>query len=154
MNFGKMGNLATTIITDISSSQTEETPTKSASSIRTRYTTPVTSASPTTSSHGFATPAFLRPKAPSVRSPQSPSLPWEKIPSNIKGLSALISDFKANQHQISDEEQVQFTEFQNEIGDSLMSGDEGADIPLKIWTKKGAKRTTRRIRSMWPTTYS
>src|SRR6202035_618462 len=75
------------------------TPTKSTSSTRSRFTTPVTIRSSTSDQHVFATPAFLRPTAQPVQSPQSPSLSWERIPSKIKGLSALISDFRANQQK-------------------------------------------------------
>jgi DNA replication regulator SLD2 len=138
------------VIFNGSRSDSQETPTKSTTSsiVRTRYTTPTTYATPTLHDHGFATPAFLRPMAPSIQSPQSPSLPWEKIPSNVKGLSALIGDFKANQHQISDDEHYQCDEFLDHDHSPLMSQDDAPEtVQTKTWTKRGAKRTTRRVKS-------
>lgn len=125
------------------------TPTKSTSSSRSRFTTPVTNRSSTLDQHAFATPAFLRPTALPVQSPQSPSLPWERIPSRIKGLSALISDFRANQQTTveeidceawHDEDDLKITDEHNSPG---VAG-------RKPWMKKGAKRSKRRVISIIP----
>jgi hypothetical protein len=123
-----------------------QTPSKSTSSISC-YTTPITCPSSTSNRHGFATPSFLRPTAQIVQSPQSPSLPWQRLPGKVKSFSALISDFKTNQCAAVDE----ITE------GSLNEDDEPhrfSSPPASLgpsngisWKKKGAKRTTRRVMS-------
>ena len=123
----------------------QETPTKSISSIPSRFTTPVTNPSPVGNEHVFATPAFLRPTAQPIQSPQSPSLPWERMPRTIKGLSALISDFRANQQEdleemaneawVDDEDEFKITQEDDSPG---VAG-------RKPWMKKGAKRSKRRV---------
>ena len=129
----------------------QETPTKSTSSFPSRYTTPVTQPSPIGDHHIFATPAFLRPTALPIQSPQSPSLPWERLPTKIKGLSALISDFRANQQE--DIEEIDHESWRDEDEDELRITQEH-DSPgvagRKPWMKKGAKRSKRRVISTNP----
>lgn len=137
--------------TSDSSSPMQETPTKSTSSLPSRYTTPVTQPSPIGNHHIFATPAFLRPTALPIQSPQSPSLPWERLPTKIKGLSALISDFRANQQE--DIEEIDHESWRDEDEDELRITQEH-DSPgvagRKPWMKKGAKRSKRRVISINP----
>ena len=129
------------------SSPMQETPTKSTSSLPSRYTTPVTQPSPIGNQHIFATPAFLRPTALPIQSPQSPSLPWEGLPARIKGLSALISDFRANQQESIEE--VDHESWQDEDDEGQLRITQEQDSPgvagRKPWMKKGAKRSKRRV---------
>jgi hypothetical protein len=125
------------------------TPTKSTSSTRSRFTTPVTVRSSACDQHAFATPAFLRPTAQPVQSPQSPSLPWERIPGKIKGLSALISDFRANQQKTV--EQMDCEEWHDEDALQISKDDDSPGVAgRKPWMKKGAKRSKRRVISIIP----
>lgn len=134
--------------TDIRSPM-QETPTKSTSTLRSRFSTPVTQSSSVSNHHNFATPAFLRPTAGPINSPQSPSLPWERLPGKIKGFSALISDFKANQQHILKQE-VEIEAWVDDDEEELKITEEAAPnaTERKPWIKKGAKRTKRRVKSI------
>lgn len=140
------------LVTQISniSSPMQETPSKSTSSFPSRYTTPVTQPSPVGNHHVFATPAFLRPTALPIQSPQSPSLPWERLPTTIKGLSALISDFRANQQEGIEE--VDHESWQDDDDDDELRITQEHESPgvagRKPWIKKGAKRSKRRVISI------
>ena len=125
----------------------QETPTKSTSSIRSRFSTPVTQHTPLLNQHAFATPAFLRPTALPIQSPQSPSLPWERIPSKIKGFSALISDFRANQQKTMEEMDHDAWEDDDEL-EITQEDDSPGVAGRKPWMKKGAKRSKRRVISI------
>jgi DNA replication and checkpoint protein len=124
-----------------------DTPTKSTVSVRSRLTTPITHPSSLDNQHAFATPAFLRPTAQPIQSPQSPSLPWERIPRKIKGLSALISDFRANQQETVEEMDHEAWEDNDELKITLQGNSPGV-AGRKPWTKKGAKRSKRRVISI------
>ena len=125
----------------------QETPTKSVSSIRSRLSTPVTQHTSLLNQHAFATPAFLRPAALPIQSPQSPSLPWEGIPSKIKGFSALISDFRANQQKTVEEIDLEAWEDEDELKITQEHDSPGV-AGRKPWMKKGAKRSKRRVISI------
>jgi DNA replication and checkpoint protein len=127
----------------------EETPTKSTSSVRSPITTPLTQPPSTYNQHAFATPAFLRPTAMPIESPQSPSLPWKRIPGKIKGLSALINDYRANQQQTLEEVDHKAWEDEDELQITQESDSPGV-AGRKPWVKTGAKRTTRRVISINP----
>lgn len=133
-----------------SSSPMQETPTKSTSSFPSRYTTPVTQPSPIGNHHIFATPAFLRPTALPIQSPQSPSLPWQRLPTKVKGLSALISDFRANQQESI--EDVDHETWQDEDDEDELRITQEHESPgvagRKPWVKGGAKRSKRRVISI------
>jgi hypothetical protein len=120
-----------------------ETPSKPPSPLRSRLATPVTHRSPP-SGHAFATPTFLRPTAPSIQSPKSPSVSWEVQSSKAKGLSALISDFRANQQ--CDFEELEYEEWREDDDDLPIA--EESNRPQLVWQKKGAKRTRKRVISI------
>ena len=120
------------------------TPTKSTSSVRSRFSTPVTHHTSLYNQHAFATPAFLRPAALPIQSPQSPSLPWERLPSKIKGFSTLISDFRANQQESTEEIDHEAWEDEDELKITQEHDSPGV-AGRKPWMKKGAKRSKRRV---------
>lgn len=125
------------------SSTADETPTKSTSSIRSRLTTPITNPSSVCNQHVFATPAFLRPTAQPIQSPQSPSVSWQRLPRTVKGLSDLICDFRANRQELEEFELVAW-----EDEDELVVTQEHDTAEAsegKPWVKKGAKRSKRRV---------
>ena len=125
----------------------QETPTKSTPSIRSRFSTPITQHPSLYNQHAFATPAFLRPAALPIQSPQSPSLPWERLPSKIKSFSALISDFRANQQDGVDEVDHEAWEDEDELKITQEHDSPGV-AGRKPWMKKGAKRSKRRVISI------
>lgn len=129
------------------SSPMGETPTKSISSVRSPFTTPTTHHASLYNQHAFATPAFLRPNAMLLESPQSPSLPWKRIPGKIKGLSALISDYRANQQQDLEEADYEAWEDEDEL-QITQENDSPGVAGRKPWMKNASKRTTRRVISI------
>jgi DNA replication and checkpoint protein len=79
-----------------------------------------------------------------VESPQSPSLTWGRVPKKIKGLSALISDFRANQQELI--EPFDCEEWEDEDDLKIVLEDDSPGVAgRKPWAKKGAKRTKRRV---------
>ena len=79
-----------------------------------------------------------------MESPQSPSLPWGRIPRKIKGLSALISDFRANQQELI--EPLDYEQWEDEDDLEIVQEDNSPGVAgRKPWAKKGAKRTKRRV---------
>ena len=122
----------------------QETPVKSTISSHSRFTTPVSNRSPHQNEHAFATPEFLRPTAQPLQSPQSPSLHWQRIPRQVKGLSALISDFRSNQQMLFNELECEAWQDEDELEIASL-GDSPGVAGHKTWSKRGARRSTRRV---------
>jgi hypothetical protein len=70
------------------------------------------------------------------------------MPRKIKGLSALISDFRAN--QLENVEKVDCEEWEDEDDLKILQENDSPGVAgRKPWAKKGAKRTKRRVISKY-----